>query len=251
MKRAYVKVKTPGTKTILKRPYIAATIIGAAVCAIVLSVSFPQGNENQIEEQSSISVPSAVPQVTNAPPERLPKEPIQTPNEVEMPAKQEVTPPQETELSTVAVEEESISAGMFTMEAPSFILPVAGELLHPYSDQKPVKSKTMGDWRIHTGIDIRAERGAEIKAPADGKIVLSKANGLTGNTISIDHGNGIISTIYSLENLDKVPEGKMVKQGEVIGTVGANAPVEMSEDAHLHFEVKKGDKWCNPQEFLK
>ena len=249
MKRAYVKVKTPTAKTIFKRPYIAATLISASVCAIVLSVSFLQTGVNQTEEQPSISVPSALPQVTKAPPETLPKEPAQTPNEVEIPAKQEVMPLKETEQSAVA--EESIMTGMFTMEAPSFILPVAGELLNPYSGQKPVKSKTMGDWRIHTGIDIRAERGAEIKAPADGKIVVSKANALTGNTISIDHGNGIISTIYSVENLDNAPEGKMVKQGEVIGKVGTNAPVEMSEEAHLHFEVKKGDTWCNPQEFLK
>ncbi len=53
MKKAYVKVKTPSAKTILKRPYIAATIIGAAVCAIILSLTISPEQENTQEESLS------------------------------------------------------------------------------------------------------------------------------------------------------------------------------------------------------
>lgn len=248
MKKAYVKVKTPSAKSILKRPYIAATIIGASICAIALSFSTPQSSVEQNAGESTISVP----QVTEAPQKAPTRELPEQPKEIEMPAKTEImNPNQETAQSEIFQQDESVSVGLFHgAEEITFIKPVEGEILKGYSADKPVKSKTLGDWRIHTGIDIKAEKGTKVVAPADGKIIVAAHNTLTGHTISIEHAGGVISTIYNLEGSDTVTEGQMVQCGDIIGTVGTSAAVELSEEPHIHFEVTVSDVLVNPVDYF-
>ncbi len=252
MKKAYVKVKTPSAKSILKRPYIAATIIGASICAIALSFSVPQSSVEQKTGESTISVPSSVPQVTETPQKAPARELPQQPKEIEMPVKTEVVNPnQEASQPEILQQGESVSVGLFHgADAITLVQPVEGEILKGYSADKPVKSKTLGDWRIHTGIDIKAEKGTKVVAPADGKVICAANNALTGHTVSIEHAGGVISTIYNLEGSDMVTEGQMVQCGDTIGTVGTSAAVELSEDPHIHFEVTVNDAFVNPADYF-
>ncbi|MBO5930518.1 MAG: M23 family metallopeptidase [Clostridia bacterium] len=253
MKKAYVKVKASGAKSGVKRPYIAATIIGASVFAVALSFLAPQPSIEQNVEESVISVPSAVPQVTETPKKEPTKELPQQPKEIEMPVQTEVVNPnQETSQPEVLqAEDESVSVGLFQgAEALALVPPVAGEILKGYSVDKPVKSETLGDWRIHTGIDIKAEKGTKVVAPADGKIIVAAHNALTGHTISIEHADGVISTIYNLEGSDTVTEGQTVHSGDVIGTVGDSAAIEGLEEPHIHFEVTVHDAFVNPTDYF-
>jgi peptidoglycan LD-endopeptidase LytH len=107
---------------------------------------------------------------------------------------------------------------------------------------------------IHLGLDIWASAGTEIYAPADG-IVHSFANnanfGDYGPTIILEHQltNQTLFTLYghlSLESLDGLFEGKIIKKGEQIATIG-DYPINGDWPPHLHFQVmndmlgKKGD----------
>lgn len=249
MKKAYVKVKTPSAKTVLKRPYIAATIIGAAVCAIVLSVTIkPLSDVNKTEENVVFSTENDAASQTKETPIELPYESGK--NEAEVPEREEVfaVEPEEDVKEETA---ESVSVGLLAKEQISLKKPVDDKIVKDFSYGKPVKSKTMDDWRVHNGIDILAKSGTLVLACADGEVVQAQNNSLTGFTISIEHPDGVISTVYNLLDIDSVTIGQKVKQGDVIGKAGSSAKIEMLDEAHVHFEVTKDGKFVDPKEYFK
>ena len=236
MKKAYVKVKPKKTKKAAGIAYIVATVAGAAVCAVVFSfVLRPDTDiiedmeidlsEVTAEEIAQVSEPMVIEVEKEPEPEKIEPEPTKPPEETEPTAKNETTQVQ-------------------------LIMPVSGEIINEYSASKPVKSKTMGDWRVHSGIDIKAPSGTVVAAPAKGKVIASGEDKLTGKTVSIDHGNGIVSTLYNLSQIN-VEAGEQVEKGETVGTVGTSAPTESADDPHVHFEVKKDGKYVNPKEYIK
>ncbi|WP_071776986.1 M23 family metallopeptidase [Synechococcus sp. PCC 7335] len=76
----------------------------------------------------------------------------------------------------------------------------------------------------HRGVDYAAGNGSPIYAPAAGRIALvgRESDGfvLNGNTLGIDHGQGVTSVMIHLSGF-AVNEGDMVQQGQLIGYMGA------------------------------
>ena len=87
----------------------------------------------------------------------------------------------------------------------------------------------------HRGVDYAAPIGAPVIAPAPGKVVLtgqvSEGFELHGNTIGIDHGQGVASIFIHLNSIS-VQEGDFVEAGQTIGTVGTTGA---STGPHLHW----------------
>ncbi|MEB3290056.1 MAG: M23 family metallopeptidase [Leptolyngbya sp.] len=87
----------------------------------------------------------------------------------------------------------------------------------------------------HRGVDYSAPTGSPVVAPAAGRIALVGRVGqgfdLHGNTIGIDHGQGVLSIMIHLHRID-VSEGDFVQAGQVIGTVGSTG---ISTGPHLHW----------------
>jgi murein DD-endopeptidase MepM/ murein hydrolase activator NlpD len=131
-----------------------------------------------------------------------------------------------------------------------FIAPVFGENIFDYSQDKLVYSKTLEEWRTHSGVDISADRGTPVKAAADGVVSEVKTDPRLGVTIIIDHKNGIKTVYANLAEDDMVSPNQKVKQGDVIGSVGNSAAFEAVEQSHIHFEVLKGDEPVNPSAYL-
>ena len=136
-------------------------------------------------------------------------------------------------------------------EKLSFVSPVVGEVAKSHSYDTPVFSNTLGDWRIHTGIDISAEEGAEVYAAADGTVSKVYSDPFLGKTIEITHSGGVIS-IYSNLSGDgiAVKEGDEVKSGAKIGCVGDTSLSELADEPHLHFEVKVEGASVNPLDYI-
>jgi len=98
----------------------------------------------------------------------------------------------------------------------------------------------------HSGLDIAADYGCNIKASASGKVVLSDYYGNYGNCVIIDHGYGL-TTLYGHCSELCVKVGQSVKKGDVIAKVGSSG---RSTGPHLHFEVRIYDVPTNPLEYL-
>lgn len=100
--------------------------------------------------------------------------------------------------------------------------------------------------RNHNGVDIAAKPGTPIYAPAMGTVTFSATRNGYGNYITIDHGNGYVTT-YAHMTERKVQEGAVVKQGDLIGTVGSTGRVT---GPHLHFEILLNGKYVDPMAYI-
>lgn len=102
----------------------------------------------------------------------------------------------------------------------------------------------------HRGLDFAGAQGSPVVAPAPGKVALvgKLAEGfrLHGNTIGIDHGQGVTSVFLHLSRID-VQEGDLVKTGQVIGAIGSTGA---STGPHLHWGLYVNGKSIDPAPWL-
>jgi murein DD-endopeptidase MepM/ murein hydrolase activator NlpD len=98
--------------------------------------------------------------------------------------------------------------------------------------------------RAHQGVDYSAPKGTPVKASGDGKIIFRGWKGGYGNTIILQHG-GNVTTLYGhLSRFGNRSYGSRVKQGDVIGFVGATG---LATAPHLHYEYRKNGVHLNPR----
>lgn len=99
---------------------------------------------------------------------------------------------------------------------------------------------------IHEGLDFGAPAGTPVYATGEGVVVLAESWDRYGNTVEIDHGNGI-ATRYAHMSRIKVKEGQRVTRTTVVGLVGNTG---RSTGAHLHYEVRLNDVAKDPIKFI-
>ncbi len=131
-----------------------------------------------------------------------------------------------------------------------FTWPVNGGIAAAFSVEDLAYDETMGDWRTHEGIDIQAPVGTRVLAAATGTVSAFYSEDLLGNTLEIDHGNGLVSVYSNLSDNQIFHVGDVVETGTVIGTVGNSAAGESKREPHLHFALYKEDKPVNPLDYL-
>ena len=133
----------------------------------------------------------------------------------------------------------------------SYVLPVRGDIIQPFSDGELVRNVTMGDWRTHDGIDIQAAPGTEIHAAADGVVSQIRVDPLWGTVVVIDHADGYQTHYSGLARNVPVREGDTVTARQAIGQL-EGVPSEMQGDrVHLHFAVKRDGAWVDPMELIQ
>jgi murein DD-endopeptidase MepM/ murein hydrolase activator NlpD len=98
----------------------------------------------------------------------------------------------------------------------------------------------------HSGLDIAADHGSEVIAPLAGLVVVIGDYFFNGNTILIDHGQGMVSMYCHLDSI-KVTEGQEIKAGTPIGTVGSTG---RATGPHLHWSMNLNNTRVNPLLFV-
>ncbi len=136
--------------------------------------------------------------------------------------------------------------------APTYTMPVAGDVSKGFSNDILVYSETMNDYRVHNGTDLAAAVGTPVKAFTAGVVESIHEDPLMGYTVVIDHGNGVKSSYAGLS--DSFPEGleagSQVKEGQVIGGVGESCLIECAQEPHLHFEVCVNEAFVDPMSYF-
>lgn len=136
-------------------------------------------------------------------------------------------------------------------EKSKLAYPVSGEVITPHTSDTLIYSKTLGDWRSHEGVDIKAQIGTDVLAADAGVIEDVYTDDSMGITIVIDHQNGLKTVYSNLSNASLVQKGQSIARGGVISAVGDTAIFETGEVGHLHFEVVDSGKKVDPLTWLQ
>ena len=137
-----------------------------------------------------------------------------------------------------ALQTESLPAS--SSAAPASTQPVSGRVLN---------SKTLGDWRTHNGVDYAADKGAEVTAPAAGKVVETGTDDKWGPVVAIEDASGRVWRVCGTTDA-RVKKGDTVSAGQTIGKVGS-VSCECAEESHIHLEVMEGEKYLDPIKAMK
>lgn len=191
-------------------------------------------------------VDSALDKIEAPVPELSQNQPVEKPDEWAVPEQKA-----EVKKDDVKVESKAEEKQTGTSVVQGYILPLKGKVVNAYSGDKVIKSKTLDEWVMHTGMDIGAEISSPVKAMSGGKVKEISNDSLWGTTVTIEHANGIISYYANLKSAVNVKKNGTVKMGDVIGTVGDTCDIERAEESHLHFGVKKDGQWVDPMSIIK
>lgn len=138
-----------------------------------------------------------------------------------------------------------------TTSATKFIVPLGGEIIMDYSMDMPIYWATLDQYMTHSGVDIAAPVGTEVKACAGGTVTKIEEDDRFGITIQINHGDGIISVYGNLAKDGLIELGEIVSQGDVIGKVGQSSLFEFDSPGHLHFEILNNGEYADPANYIK
>ncbi len=130
------------------------------------------------------------------------------------------------------------------------IMPVEGEVSHPFSNGELVKSETLGVWKTHDGCDILCPLGTEIKSMSSGVVKEIREDALWGVCVIVEQENGLEVHYCGLAKELDIKTGQTVQEGGIIGKSGDTCQAEIVQEPHLHLAVKQGGKWIDPMSVI-
>lgn len=120
-----------------------------------------------------------------------------------------------------------------------FIRPVTGEVGGSFGRRSIINNQPRAS---HSGIDLRGKKGTPIKATNSGVVVLTADHFFTGLSVVVDHGGGIQSMYFHMDEI-RVQKGQTVSKGHVIGRIGSTG---RATGPHLHWGVRVNGARVDP-----
>jgi murein DD-endopeptidase MepM/ murein hydrolase activator NlpD len=124
-----------------------------------------------------------------------------------------------------------------------FIVPMQSKITSDFGKARVYNDTLKG---YHSGTDFRAEIGTPVIASNDGIVVLAKNRFYAGNSIIIDHGEGVYTCYYHLSDF-KVKKGDRVTKAQIIGLSGDTGRIT---GPHLHFSARVGGVQVDPLQLI-
>jgi murein DD-endopeptidase MepM/ murein hydrolase activator NlpD len=126
----------------------------------------------------------------------------------------------------------------------SFMNPREGEISTKFGLRRVINGISKNP---HSGVDVAADEGQEVYAPNSAVVTMVDDHFYSGNSVILDHGQGIYTMFFHLSKV-MVKEGQQVKKGDVIALVGSTG---RSTGAHLHWGVRVQGSRVDPLELIK
>ena len=99
----------------------------------------------------------------------------------------------------------------------------------------------------HGGVDFAGRAGSSVVAVAAGVVTVAGRDGAYGNSVQVDHGDGLV-TRYSHNRKNLVAVGELVKKGQPIATMGSTG---RASGPHVHFEVTRDGRSLDPAPYIQ
>ena len=199
--------------------------VGAGVTYRAFDRSHLEGAEQQ-EDMPVTSVKSPTIEIAALERNKQSNDPSETPDAEKMPTKQQEA-------------------------KPTFAYPLEGEVVLPYSIDHAIYDPTLEQYRTNASISISAEKGAEVKAAADGTVHEVAEDAEMGKVVTIAHGENWLTTYGQLADTVKVKEGEKVTQGQAIGSVDDPTKYGAALGAHLEFAMEQNGESKDPEKHLE
>lgn len=156
--------------------------------------------------------------------------------------------PTAEDLKRIGAEKQRINKAFASFRDDRFVdvefsQPVDGPLSSPFGLRRFFNEQPR---KPHSGLDIAAAEGTPIHAPADGVVTETGDYFFNGNTVFIDHGQGLVSMYCHMQKI-MVSVGQQLRRGDAIGTVGKTGRVT---GAHLHWSISLNNTRVDPLLFL-
>ena len=145
--------------------------------------------------------------------------------------------------ATSAAESDPTGAVKRFYDSSAPVMPVSGPVTSDYGYRvHPI----YGGESFHSGRDIAADEGTDIRAVYDGEVIAVGVGESSGNYIKIDHGNGLVA-LYCHCSAVYAEEGDLVRKGDTIAAVGQTGA---ATGPHLHFETRVDGELRDPSAVL-
>ncbi len=125
-----------------------------------------------------------------------------------------------------------------------FVAPVSGVVTSPFGFRRIVNGSPRSP---HGGVDLRAPFGTEVVAANRGQVVLREEFFFTGKTLVIDHGGGLYTMYFHLEDF-QVEKGSEVNKGDLIGRAGMTG---RATGPHLHWGARLNRARIDPFQLVQ
>jgi len=139
---------------------------------------------------------------------------------------------------------DSLASHSRRLAATPSIMPTQGWLTSAFSSMR--EHPILHIARPHEGIDVTAPLGSPIEAPAAGVVTDAGWESGYGNTVTIDHGYGVVTKFAHASKL-LVKTGDRVSRGRRIALVGNTG---LATGPHLHYEVHVNGRPVDPLKYV-
>lgn len=128
--------------------------------------------------------------------------------------------------------------------------PLQGNVIMNYSMDQTIYFATLDQYKYNPAVIIQAEVNSPINAVAEGIVTAIETNEETGNTITVDMGDGYSARYGQLKEIPK-NQGDYVENGEILGYVSEPTKYYSVEGANLYFQLLKDGAPVNPMEYFE